>query len=219
MSFLILSDYRTSFVGLAKRATAPTVVLSPSYTIEKAWWTSGSRNGLVAFCLFPLTVLFALKAPPFAVFSLSIFTNMFFDTLTLLHKWSGRLVWFVTALHVALWTVQLVKDKRGDTTNRTVFEVVWIYDKFIWGVVSFAALTALTVFSLAPIRKRFYEVSPRVPPCPRLPLTCFFFLRQTFYIIHVTLVPVVLVSAALHFPNRFWWPAAGPFLLPSLLFS
>ncbi|KAL7410829.1 FAD-binding domain-containing protein [Mrakia frigida] len=183
-----LFDYRTSFPDLMKRATAPTVILSPAYTIEKTWWTSGSRNGLVAFCLMPLTVLFALKSPPFAIFSLSIFTHMFFDTLTLLHKWAGRLVWLVTALHVALWTVQLVGDKRGDATERTVFEVVWIYDKFIWGAVSFGALTLLTVLSIAPIRKRFYE---------------------TFYIIHVTLVPLTLITAALHFPNRFWWPAAA----------
>ena len=168
-----LFDYRTSFVHHAKTAAtsrfgrraigdAPNVVITPSYTIDKAWWTSASRNGLVAFCLFPLTVLFALKSPPFAIFSLSIFTHMFFDTLTLLHKWAGRLVWLVTALHVALWTVQLAKDKRGDATDRTIFEVVWIYDKFIWGAVSFVALTLLTVLSIAPIRKRFYEVS-RLP--------------------------------------------------------
>lgn len=150
-----LFDYRTSFV---KRAD-PTVTITPSYTIEKAWWTVGSRTGLVSFSLFPLTVLFALKAPPFAIFSVNFLVHTFFDTLTLMHKWSGRLIWLVTAIHVATWSVQLFKDGRNDGSGRSVWVVVWVYDKFIWGAISFFALSLLTVLSLQPVRKRFYEVS------------------------------------------------------------
>ncbi|CED83240.1 Ferric reductase, NADH/NADPH oxidase and related proteins [Phaffia rhodozyma] len=180
-----LFDYRTSFV---KRATTPTVNLTPSYTIDKAFWTSGARTGSIAFSLFPLSVLFALKSPPFAIFSLKLLTHMFYDTLTLLHKWSGRLVWLVTALHVALWSVQLARDDRNDGSDRKVAQVVWIYDKFIWGAVSFILLSLLTVFSLQPVRKRFYEA---------------------FYFAHVTLVPLTLITSALHFPKLYWWPLAA----------
>lgn len=178
-------DYRTSFI---KRASAPTVYVTPSYSIPKAWWTVGSRTGLVAFSLFPLTVLFALKSPPFAIFSISAFTHMFYDTLTLMHKWAGRLVWFVTAMHVAFWTVQLAKDGRNDKSDRSMWQVVWIYDKFIWGALGFFFLTLLMVLSLQPVRKRFYEA---------------------FYIMHVILVPLVLVCSALHFPIKYWWPTAA----------
>jgi hypothetical protein len=205
-------DYRTSFV---KRASAPIVYVTPSYTIPKAWWTAGSRAGLVAFSLFPLTVLFALKSPPFAIFSISALTHVFYDTLTLMHKWAGRLVWFVTALHVAFWTVQLARDGRNDKTNRSMFEVVWIYDKFIWGALGFFFLSLLTALSLQPVRKRFYEVRP-APAFPRRTIRPPFFQLtqpsrslQAFYIMHVLLVPLVLICSALHFPIKYWWPTAA----------
>jgi hypothetical protein len=182
-----LFDYRTSFISrtppsppaslakLARRADV-SVVLTPAYTIDKAWWTAGARTGLVSFALFPLAVLFALKSPPFAIFSVSFLTHVFYDSLVLMHKWAGRLVWFVTALHVALWSVQLFKDDRSDGSKRTIWEVVWIYDKFIWGVVSFVAMTLMTVLSLQPVRKRFYEVrlglSRALEGQPRLPFGC-----------------------------------------------
>jgi Ferric reductase like transmembrane component len=103
----------------------------PQYTIPKAWWTVGGRTGIIAFALLPLCVLFALKSPPFALFSIPFTTQLHFDKLFYIHRWSGRLIWLVTALHVAAWSVQLAKDR--SMTNKTAYTYAWHYEKFING--------------------------------------------------------------------------------------
>ncbi len=148
-------DLSTSF---AKRAAA-TFYQTPAYNISKTWWTSGARFGLIAFALFPLVVLFALKAPPFAILAISVLTDIHSDKLALLHRWTGRIIWLITALHVALWTVQLFIDERGNGENRKMWFVVWIYSKYIWAVVAFVGMTGLIALSIKSVRKRFYEVS------------------------------------------------------------
>lgn len=53
----------------------------PEFTIQKAWWTAGGRTGIIAYALFPLVVLFALKAPPFAIFAIPFTIQIHFDKL------------------------------------------------------------------------------------------------------------------------------------------
>lgn len=173
-------DLGSSFT---KRAAASNLAL-PNYNISKTWWTSGSRFGLIAFALMPLVVLFALKAPPFALLALRAFTHLHADKLALLHRWTGRIVWLFTTLHVALWTVELFKDSRNDGTGRSVWNVAWLYSKFIWAVVGYAGMTGLIVLSIKSIRKRVYEL---------------------FYILHVVLTIVTLVGSLLHYPPLWYW--------------
>jgi hypothetical protein len=104
----------------------------PQYTISKAFWTSGGRTGIIAFALLPLCILFALKAPPFALFAIPRLVQLHFDKLSWLHKWCGRFIWFITALHVALWSIQLSRDRR-DATGKPALTYAWEYDKFIYG--------------------------------------------------------------------------------------
>lgn len=104
----------------------------PQYTIPKAWWTVGGRTGLVAFALFPLCVLLALKSPPFALFSLPFTAQVQFDKLGVLHRWTGRLIYLVVVIHVATWSVQLAKDTR-QTTGQAAYTYAWIYQKFLFG--------------------------------------------------------------------------------------
>lgn len=104
----------------------------PQYTIWKAWWTAGGRTGLISFALIPLCVLFALKAPPFAVFAIPFMVQIYFDKLAWLHRWSGRLIWLVSAAHVALWLVQLVQDHRP-TTGKMALTYAWGEPRFING--------------------------------------------------------------------------------------
>lgn len=104
----------------------------PQYTIWKAWWTSAGRTGLIAFALLPLCVLFALKAPPFAIFALPFMIQLHFDKLSSLHRWSGRLIWLMSALHVALWTVQLVTEHR-QSTGKMALKYAWIEVRFVCG--------------------------------------------------------------------------------------
>ncbi|KAL0946860.1 hypothetical protein HGRIS_013027 [Hohenbuehelia grisea] len=155
----------------------------PQYTIPRAWWTAGGRAGILAFALTPLCVLFALKAPPFALFALPFTTQMHFDKLAWLHRWTGLLIWVVTAIHVALWSVQLATEKRMGTPD-VAYKFAWQYEKFLYGWIAFIILTALIALSMHPLRKRHYEA---------------------FYALHILLVPMSLVMMALHHPPVWWW--------------
>ncbi|KAG6370098.1 hypothetical protein JVT61DRAFT_12504 [Boletus reticuloceps] len=155
----------------------------PQHTISKSLWSSSARVGQIAFALFPLCVLFALKAPPFAIFAIPFMIQLYFDKLAWLHKWAGRLIWLLVSIHVALWSIQLAKDV-NPSTGRVAYSYAWSYMPFIYGWIAFALLTLIILLSLHPVRRRFYE---------------------HFYILHVLLVPSMLVMAGLHHPTVAWW--------------
>ena len=102
----------------------------PQYTIQKAWWTSGGRAGLMAFALFPLCILFALKRPPFAIFAIPFLTNIHFDKFMWLHRWTGRFIYAMVTLHAVLWSVQLAKDTRSGT-GKMAYVYAWHFQRFI----------------------------------------------------------------------------------------
>ena len=111
---------------------------APQYTIYKSWWTVAGRTGLMAFALFPLCILFALKVAPFALFALPYTIQLSFDKLSTMHRWVGRLIWFLTTIHVVSWSVQLATNVNPDT-GRRIYSYAWIYSPFRWGwVVSFS---------------------------------------------------------------------------------
>lgn len=123
----------------------------PGYTISKAWWTAGGRTGLIAFALFPLCVTAALKSPPFAIFSLRFPTQTYSDKLTWLHRWTGRFIYILTVAHVALWSVQLARDRRvGINGGGIVWVYAFSYPKFIFGIIvsRILDLSSLTVSNL-----------------------------------------------------------------------
>ncbi|GJE90804.1 NADPH oxidase family protein [Phanerochaete sordida] len=157
--------------------------LQPQFTIPKAWWTSGGRTGLIAFALFPLTVLFALKAPPFAIFSSRLFTQLGFDKLAFLHRWCGFLVWFLATLHSVFWSVQLASDRRS-STRKAGYIYAWQYDKFIYAWTAYGCFTLLMLCSLPAIRRHHYEA---------------------FWFMHVLFVPLTLILSALHHPPLAAW--------------
>lgn len=112
--------------------TSTFVPLMPQYTISKSLWSSSARTGQIAFALLPLCVLFALKAPPFAIFAVPFMTQLYFDKLARLHRWAGRLIWFLVFIHVVLWSIQLVKDV-NPSTGRVAYVYAWSYTPFIYG--------------------------------------------------------------------------------------
>lgn len=62
----------------------------PDYSISNSWWTSGSRQALLhSHWYLYVCVLFAIKAPPFAVFALPFTAQIHFDKVTWLHRLSG----------------------------------------------------------------------------------------------------------------------------------
>lgn len=102
------------------------------YTIQKAWWTVAGRTGLMAFALFPLCILFALKAAPFALFALPYTTQLSFDKLSTMHRWVARLIWFFTLIHVISWCVQFATHD-DPVTGKIAFTNALIYPPFYWG--------------------------------------------------------------------------------------
>lgn len=127
----------TGAFKLYRRRPIPKPLIAPfqpHYTIEKAWWTSGNRTGIIAFALFPLCVLFALKAPPFAIFAIPGLVQLHFDKLAWLHRWSGRLIWLMSFLHGVIWAIQLGISKRTET-GVIALRYALIYDKFIYACV------------------------------------------------------------------------------------
>ncbi|KZT67745.1 hypothetical protein DAEQUDRAFT_728741 [Daedalea quercina L-15889] len=182
----LLTVHNTASALVRRSTTLNTSSLTqyqPNYTIPKAWWTSGNRTGVIAFALFPLCILFALKTPPFAVLSLPFVLHIHFDKLAWLHKWIGRLIWFFSAMHVALWSVQLLVERRP-STGKVVYTYAWDYTNFIYGWTAFGVMTLLVFSSFRPIRRLHYEI---------------------FYGLHVLLVPLTLIFSALHHPPVWWW--------------
>ena len=88
-----------------------------------------ARTGGFAFALFPLVIVLALKAAPFALFAIPGLVGYSHDKMIRLHRYVGRLVWFVTFLHVVFWVVQVSKDKRANT-GKLIITYVWQYYRF-----------------------------------------------------------------------------------------
>ncbi len=129
---------------------------APIGSINKSFWTSAARFGDISFALFPLVILFALKAPPFAFLATRFFTQLAWDKLIVLHRLVGWLIYGLTTMHVLLWTVQLAKDRYE---GRAMFFAVWTSGRFVAGMIGYAALTGLMVFSHRSIRKNRFDVS------------------------------------------------------------
>ena len=93
-------------------------------------------SGLIAFSSFPLCVAAVLKAPPFAIFALPFPARVYSDKLAWLHRWTGRFIFFLTVAHVALWSVQLGRDRRvGINGGGIAWMYAFEYDKFIFGII------------------------------------------------------------------------------------
>ncbi|OCF43665.1 ferric-chelate reductase [Kwoniella heveanensis CBS 569] len=182
---VIGSDYITPSSGTLNFASSFRKRASIGYTINKSWWTSASRFGFMAFALMPLVVLFALKAPPVAIFSLRAFTHVYSDKLAVFHRAIAWVVWGFTTIHVALWTVQLFQDSRN---GRAVWFYIWNSYRFIFGCVAYGMMTAVMVLSLKPFRKNSYEF---------------------FYYAHVVFVFLTIVCSAIHHPVLWFWMAAA----------
>jgi hypothetical protein len=154
----------------------------PKLTINKAWWTSANRTGVIAFALYPLVILFGIKQAPFAIFSIPHTMEFHFDKLVWLHRWTGRFIYFLAALHVIFWSVQLtfIDHRRGTVA----YHYVWLHINFVYGWIAFGFFTLLILLSIPYIRTNFYE---------------------TFYGFHVLLVPLFLIFSALHHPPLQGW--------------
>ncbi|KAI0818756.1 hypothetical protein BC629DRAFT_1579267 [Irpex lacteus] len=104
---------------------------SPQFTINKAWWTSGDRTGLISFALFPLV-------------------------LALLHRWCGFLSWILATLHTVFWATQLALDHRA-RTGVIGFDYAWKFQRFQYAWAAYASFTLLMLCSIPALRRHHYE--------------------------------------------------------------
>lgn len=86
------------------------LLAGPNYTIDKNFWASGNRIGLIAYALLPLSVGLALKQWPMNPFATPFFTNLHIDKTAFWHRWIGRIIWILSTVHAGLWTKQLFID-------------------------------------------------------------------------------------------------------------
>ncbi|GAA93512.1 hypothetical protein E5Q_00153 [Mixia osmundae IAM 14324] len=162
------------------------LLTTANYRIAKNYWTSSSRVGMIAYALLPLVITLAVKLWPFNIFAIPFLTNYGFDKTAFFHRWVGRLIFALSTVHVGLWTKQLLLDI--DPYGNAVFYDVWIYYRFIAGVVAYVALCAMVVLSFNPLRSRFYEL---------------------FYYSHVALSIAFLVGCLVHFETLQYWAIAA----------
>ncbi|SCV72183.1 BQ2448_4877 [Microbotryum intermedium] len=206
---LTLRNYLSGWVAY----TDPLLSAS-NVDIDKNWWTSAARLGLIAFALLPLCVTLALKQWPFNIWATPFLTDYHYDKVrdceclsgvmcsggradsshvssqtAILHRWSGRIIWLFTSGHVAAWFYQSIIDK--DPFGRPVLIPLLGYWRFLAGIVGYGLLTLLTLVSFRPIRDRHYEL---------------------FYWSHIVMVFLLLATCIIHHRPLMWWPIIAAIL-------
>lgn len=183
---------KRSVVSLAKRVQwgigsfSPITTTAASYSIPyHTWWTVGGRFGLMTNALTPFVVILALKQVPWAFISLRLLGSYSFERLSFLHKWGGRILAAFGVVHTVLWSIQLYRDQQF---GGSIWTFVFIWNKFRWAWVALGFLVLLTVLSIGPIRKNYYEF---------------------FYISHIICAIGFMVATALHHPPLAGWMLAS----------
>lgn len=154
----------------------------PNFTIDKNFWASANRVGLIGYAFLPLSVALALKQWPMNLLATPFLTNFHIDKTMFWHKWIGRLVWVLSTVHGGLWSKQLFIDL--NPWNEPTWNTSWRWHRLLAGGIAYFALTAMVLFSFKPLRTRFYEI---------------------FYYSHVLLVLVFLVTIIIHYQALQGW--------------
>ncbi|MBW0466924.1 hypothetical protein O181_006639 [Austropuccinia psidii MF-1] len=162
------------------------LLAAPNTDVSRNLWTLSSRFGLIAYAMIPFVVSIGLKSWPFNLFAIPWLTHYGFDRASVIHRWTGRLIWIWSTIHTATFTVQLSRDY--NPYGRMILTDVWQYYRFNWGVVAYIALTITTCFSFNPLRNRYYEF---------------------FYCSHVMLSIVFLVGCIVHYEPLWAWAVIG----------
>lgn len=158
------------------------LLAGPNYEIDKSFWTSSSRVGLIAYALLPLSVALALKQWPMNLFATPFLTNLSIDRTAIWHRWVGRLIWAMSTVHTGLWTKQLFIDI--NPFNEPTWNTSWAWHRLLAGGIAYGLLTAMVAFSFKPLRNRYYEI---------------------FYYSHVVLVLGFLVTITIHYQALQGW--------------
>lgn len=159
---------------------------APNVNVPRTMWTLSSRFGLIAYAMIPFVVSIGLKSWPFNIFAIPWLTHYGFDRTSIIHRWSGRLIWVWSTVHTVTFAIQL----NGDINpyGNTLLTDVWQYYRFNWGVVAYIALTITICFSFNPLRNRYYEF---------------------FYCSHVVLSILFLVGCIIHYEPLWAWSVIG----------
>lgn len=159
---------------------------APNTNVPRTMWTLSSRFGLIAYAMIPLVVSIGLKSWPFNIFATPWLTHYGFDQTSIIHRWTGRLIWVWSTIHTITFAIQLSRDI--NPYGQMILKDVWQYYRFNWGVAAYIALTITVCFSFKPLRNRYYEF---------------------FYCSHVILSIVFLVGCIIHYEPLWAWATIG----------
>lgn len=105
---------------------------------------NANRPGFLALAQLIPVVLLSTKNNP-----LGLLLGLGYEKLNWAHRWAGRLLWLCATLHMAMWT---------DQYRRTGQLRVLKSEQNVYGIAAYTLLCCLAVFSVRPVRRRFYEV-------------------------------------------------------------
>jgi hypothetical protein len=159
----------------------------------RIWAELRGRSGILATVNLVPLVLLAQRN------NLAIqFLKVSFDTFNLFHRWLGRLVAFLSLIHVFAWLAAYKIDLRDKATIG-----IFKGDPFLdYGLLALAAIVLLSLHSLSFIRHAFYEV--------------FLHLHQSFAFLaflgiyvhldveHLPAYPAILITALAWAGERLW---------------
>ncbi|KAH7128630.1 ferric reductase [Dendryphion nanum] len=111
------------------------------------------RCGALAVFNMIFTILFALRNNPF-IWML----NISYDTFSLFHRWTARIVFLEMLAHVFAWMYNTYQVKYNGMKGW--HSINWVLAESLsyrWGMAGFVAVTFLFFHSFGPLRHAFYE--------------------------------------------------------------
>ncbi|EXJ53678.1 uncharacterized protein A1O5_13130 [Cladophialophora psammophila CBS 110553] len=151
------------------------------------------RSGILATVnMIPLIVLAARNNLAIPILRVS------FDTFNLFHRWIGRLVAALSAIHFFAW-LAAYKLAKGNQATFRIFKGAPFLD---YGLLGLVAIVLLPLHSLSPIRHAFYETFLHVHQW-----LAFFALLGVYVhldIMHLPAYPSILTAVLLLLAERLW---------------
>ncbi|KAJ9101116.1 hypothetical protein QFC21_003334 [Naganishia friedmannii] len=105
---------------------------------------NANRPGFLALAQLTPVILLSTKNNP-----LGMLLGLGYEKLNWAHRASGRLLWLTVTLHAGLWVDQYRRNGQLGVLKSTENK---------YGIAAYVMLCLLAVFSVRPVRRRFYEV-------------------------------------------------------------
>ncbi|CCU80151.1 ferric-chelate reductase [Blumeria hordei DH14] len=146
--FAILSGYLILFslIGITyKNWVTPHKTEPGLFNTRTGAGGFADRVGSLAFALTPLTIALSTRES-----ILTLITGVSYQHFNFLHRWTGRIMYLQSFMHIFIWTVVQAYLYQPQPSKYHAF-IIQPY--IIWGIVAMTLLTFLTVFSMKSVIK------------------------------------------------------------------